>query len=125
MVNKGIQEIMNATKLDIDWNENGEAAVLSSSTVGISRGKLTGNQSFLTRHISSPNSALRCPHCDSIIYSRRNKLCGVCSQTLPAEYLFTPREARRVEQILRIEQRRHKDWMHRIFKRAVELPSLG
>ena len=30
----------------------------------------------------------RCPHCQSPIYSRKNKICGVCEQPLPAALLF-------------------------------------
>jgi hypothetical protein len=107
-------EVMNATKLTVDWKEHGEVPVFPLSKDGVGH-----SQSLLTRQISSPNPA-RCPHCDSIIYSRRNRLCGVCSQALPEEFLFTPREARRVEQILRIEQLRHKQWMHRVCQRAAE-----
>ncbi len=61
----------------------------------------------------------RCPHCNSIIYSRRNKLCGVCNQELPAELLFSQAEARRVESVLRSEQLRHRAWLAKAFEQAM------
>ncbi len=30
----------------------------------------------------------RCPHCQSLIYSRKNKICGVCEKPLPEEVLL-------------------------------------
>jgi uncharacterized Zn finger protein (UPF0148 family) len=42
----------------------------------------------------------QCPHCGSVIYSRRNVLCGVCGKQLPPELLFTPEERRKVERQL-------------------------
>lgn len=53
----------------------------------------------------------RCPHCGSIIYSRRHKLCGLCGRELPEEFLFSSAEAQRLENLLRIEQERHRTWM--------------
>src|SRR5262249_45203625 len=49
-----------------------------------------------------------CPNCGSVIYSRRNALCGVCGQRLPAELLFTPEERQRVERDLSEAKRRAK-----------------
>ena len=34
----------------------------------------------------------KCPKCGSIIYSRRNVLCGVCGERLPPELLFSPEQ---------------------------------
>ena len=31
----------------------------------------------------------RCPYCQAPIYSRKDKICGVCEKTLPKELLFT------------------------------------
>jgi len=39
----------------------------------------------------------KCPKCGSIIYSRRNMLCGVCGERLPQDLLFTPEERKVVE----------------------------
>jgi hypothetical protein len=67
----------------------------------------------LVRNISPPKPYLRCPECDSILYTRRHKLCGVCGAELPGELLFTAQEASRVEELLRTEQQKHRDWMSR------------
>jgi uncharacterized radical SAM superfamily Fe-S cluster-containing enzyme len=34
----------------------------------------------------------RCPHCQSPIYSRKNKICGVCKKLLPAELLLSDKQ---------------------------------
>ncbi len=31
----------------------------------------------------------RCPYCQAPIYSRKDKICGVCEKPLPKELLFT------------------------------------
>ena len=33
-----------------------------------------------------------CPHCQSPVYSRKNKICGVCEKLLPAELLLTEKQ---------------------------------
>ena len=30
----------------------------------------------------------RCPHCQSPVYSRKSKICGVCEKPLPENLLF-------------------------------------
>ena len=65
----------------------------------------------VSRHLTLQRSELRCPHCDSVIYSRRHKLCGSCSRELPEELLFNSVEAERLENLLRTEQQRHRKWM--------------
>ena len=52
-----------------------------------------------------------CPSCDSIVYSRRHRLCGVCGQALPEDCLFTATEAESVEMLLRTERQRHRAWL--------------
>jgi hypothetical protein len=49
-----------------------------------------------------------CPHCHSPIYSRKNKLCGVCEQPLPPELLMSPEQAARLKQQLAEEEKRAK-----------------
>jgi predicted nucleic acid-binding Zn ribbon protein len=51
-----------------------------------------------------------CPSCDSIIYSRRHRLCGVCGQVLPEDCRFTATEAETVEMLLKSERERHRAW---------------
>ncbi|HLP77126.1 MAG TPA: hypothetical protein VK327_09420, partial [Candidatus Paceibacterota bacterium] len=38
--------------------------------------------------------------CGSVIYSRRNVLCGVCGKRLPDELLFSPEQRKSVEKDL-------------------------
>jgi uncharacterized Zn finger protein (UPF0148 family) len=42
----------------------------------------------------------KCPKCGSVIYSRRNVLCGVCGERLPGELLFNAEERAVVERNL-------------------------
>src|SRR3569832_86047 len=65
-----------------------------------------------SRRIASTRE-VRCPHCRSIVYSRKNELCGVCCKPLPAELLFHPLEVARIEDLLHMERRRHSHWMRR------------
>jgi hypothetical protein len=56
----------------------------------------------------------RCPNCDSIIYSRRHKACGVCAEPLPLACLFSVQEAESVERLLDEERGRHRKWLQRV-----------
>ncbi|MBI4660526.1 MAG: hypothetical protein HY735_16945 [Verrucomicrobia bacterium] len=67
----------------------------------------------ISRRLTEEPAESRCPHCDSIIYSRRHKLCGLCGQALPEELRFSASEVERLENILRTEQQRHRVWMKR------------
>src|ERR1041384_1334308 len=97
---------MSAAKLEIQWGDEREVFSLPCRPEGLSD---QAPASTVLRTIAK-TPTVRCPHCDSIIYSRRGKLCGVCDGVLPESCLFTEREARRVEGILRGEQRRHRLW---------------
>jgi len=68
-----------------------------------------GKNSFLSIGVGPPER--HCPSCDSIVYSRRHRLCGVCGQMLPEDCLFTATEAENVEMLLRIERQRHRAWL--------------
>jgi uncharacterized Zn finger protein (UPF0148 family) len=48
----------------------------------------------------------KCPHCGSVVYSRRNVLCGVCGKRLPDSVLFTAEERTVVERELAEAKRR-------------------
>jgi hypothetical protein len=54
-----------------------------------------------------------CPHCGSLVYSRRHKLCGVCAEPLPSECLFSLEQAVQVQVLMEEERARHKTWLHR------------
>jgi hypothetical protein len=64
------------------------------------------------RGINTQNQR-RCPHCDSIIYSRRTCLCGVCNKALPETLLFNAEQAQRVSSLLSEERQRHRAWLRR------------
>jgi predicted nucleic acid-binding Zn-ribbon protein len=51
----------------------------------------------------------KCPKCGSVIYSRRNMLCGVCGERLPPELLFTAEERDAVERDLAEAKRRARE----------------
>jgi hypothetical protein len=95
---------MSAARLDLAWDTQTD-----SGTVTVRWASVT-NTSF-TRNAGARRGPVRCPECDSIIYSRRHRLCGVCSQPLPEELLFNTREAMRVEALVTAERIRHRKWM--------------
>jgi hypothetical protein len=99
--------IMSAARLKLDWDSWNTQSRVGELTITFAPAR----EPTLVRHISPARQASRCPDCHSIIYSRRHKLCGVCSHPLPDYLLFTANEARRVEQLLRSEQIRHRQWM--------------
>jgi len=51
----------------------------------------------------------KCPKCGSVIYSRRNVLCGVCGERLPPELLFTAEQREAVELDLAEAKRRARE----------------
>ena len=93
------------TTLPLSWS--GDRDVRSAAIGGV------GTSARGARRTVWQRIDFRCPGCDSIVYSRRNKLCGVCGDALPEEFLFNPYEARRVESLMRSEQERHRKWMAR------------
>ena len=103
---------MTAGRLDLAWDTQNEVAHFAVSFTPAAR-------SPLVRHPGPARKAARCPECDSIIYSRRHRLCGVCGQALPDNLLFTVIEARRVETILSAERERHRKWMEQRTSRAL------
>jgi hypothetical protein len=93
---------MSAAHLALDWDPQKESIFEPQRAPGASR---------MVRQIAPSRRPARCPECDSIIYSRRHKLCGVCAQPLPEEVLFNVVEARRIEGLLSAERERHRRWM--------------
>ncbi len=55
----------------------------------------------------------KCPTCGSIVYSRRNLLCGVCGERLPSELLFTPEQREAVERDLQALKQREREMRRR------------
>ncbi len=111
---------MNAVKMNIEWTGEGKAMSFTSTLTKLETTAPPPPFPNLTRQMTKPVD-FRCPQCDSIIYSRRSRLCGVCSQPLPESYLFNPHEAERLGKMLETEKRRHKVWMTKITKEMVSL----
>lgn len=44
---------------------------------------------------------VHCPACGSVIYSRRAKLCGVCSAPLPEELRITGAQAEKISKLVK------------------------
>ncbi len=91
--------------------------VMVSETAFGARRELSGSPSApptLVREIAPRRSEHRCPQCQSIVYSRRHRLCGVCSEPLPEEFLFSTTEARRIEELIESDRQRHRRWLARI-----------
>lgn len=70
------------------------------------------SESLFARLGAEPRPS-HCPFCHSIVYTRRHPRCGACGGTLPDECLFTGREARNVEMLMRAERERHRAWLER------------
>ena len=54
-----------------------------------------------------------CPHCGSLVYSRRHRLCGVCAEPLPSACLFPMEKAQQIQSLMEEERARHKMWLNR------------
>jgi hypothetical protein len=57
----------------------------------------------------------RCPHCNSVVYSRRHKLCGVCAEPLPDACLFSEAQAQNVRSLVDEERARHRVWLQKFW----------
>ena len=55
----------------------------------------------------------RCPNCDSLIYSRKNKLCGKCGCILPPQLLFNEAQAKAVKKQMDETNKRWNDMQKR------------
>ena len=86
------------------------------STAGESANSFAGELLGQARIVGMPVTArkgARCPSCDSIIYSRRHVLCGVCGCQLPESCLFNFSQAACVERTLEEERQRHRAWLRK------------
>jgi transcription initiation factor TFIIIB Brf1 subunit/transcription initiation factor TFIIB len=52
----------------------------------------------------------KCPKCQSIIYSRRHKVCGQCGAELPKELLLTEAQVRALDKQLAAEKKRAREF---------------
>ena len=96
-------EIMSATTLNTRWDDGRRDRTLSV---------FPGNPYLFSRIGVLPQER-HCPSCDSIVYSRRHRLCGACGQVLPEDCRFTVSEVQVVESIVTIERQRHCAWLKR------------
>ncbi|MCF7765022.1 MAG: hypothetical protein K9N62_15245 [Verrucomicrobia bacterium] len=100
---------MSAAKLEIQWiDKTDETRVPLNQSATPASPPVARD---LSRNLTKPTAGNRCPHCQSIIYSRKARLCGVCSQPIPNELRFNEDEARRVQSILDTERNRHRQWV--------------
>ena len=56
----------------------------------------------------------RCPFCNAPIYSRKNKICGVCEKPLPAELLFSGEQVKALNEEMDKEEKQAKDFEQQI-----------
>ncbi len=94
-------QIMSRATLNIRWNDRAGAQALPISQ----------DAKHAFTRIGARTRERHCPSCDSIVYCRRHKTCGVCGQELPKDILFTATEAANVEGLLRTERQRHRAWL--------------
>lgn len=102
-----------------DMNDNFELATQNETVTTeaapqptwIAWSRIESAGAHLVREIAPAPVVHRCPSCRSIVYSRRHRLCGVCSQPLPESFLFPVSEARRITQLLEAERQQHRRWL--------------
>lgn len=109
---------MTGAKLKIQWDDTFET-VIPARVGRIDTDKAISPAAY-TRQIVCETRKLRCPHCESIVYSRRSQWCGVCGEPLPKNFQFSPHESERIESLLRAERERYRKWKERVFRRAFE-----
>jgi len=52
----------------------------------------------------------RCPYCHSPIYSRKNKICGVCEKPLHKELLLSDEQIAALKKEMDAEEKRAKEF---------------
>jgi hypothetical protein len=95
---------MSDTNLNVRWNDFATTESVQVFPV---------NQRLLPS-MAVEVSEKRCPACDSIVYTRRHKLCGVCCRDLPEDCLFTRSEAEDVELLVKTERQCHRVWLKKV-----------
>jgi acetyl-CoA carboxylase beta subunit len=107
---------MNGAKLIVDWKQAEPTDQFSPELRSESQPKSGRKLERYSRQIVATKSVSKCPSCESIIYSRKNKICGVCAEALPDELLFTADERERVEELIEREKMRHHWWRARMLR---------
>lgn len=93
---------MNATTLDIGCTEEGGRIPADDF-----------NSQMFSSRLGIRLREQHCPACNSLVYSRRHRRCGVCERELPPSFLFSHAEVERLDAVLQSERRRHKAWLAR------------
>jgi predicted amidophosphoribosyltransferase len=52
----------------------------------------------------------RCPNCNAPIYSRKNKICGVCEKPLPEELLLNDEQIALLKKQMEQEEKRANEF---------------
>ena len=94
---------MNVIRLNIRWSqvEAGQPFPIAGT-----------RDPSLTR-VSEEPTLRRCPHCNSVVYSRRHERCGACEEPLPQSCRFSEQEAEQVMAVLQWEREQHRNWLKR------------
>jgi predicted amidophosphoribosyltransferase len=67
----------------------------------------------------------RCPNCNSPIYSRKNKICGVCEKPLPKELLLSDEQVEFLKKQMEQEEKQAKEFNPDITHGTPIIPSEG
>ena len=51
---------------------------------------------------------LKCPKCGSVVYSRRNPVCGRCGEKLPKSLMFDKATRKKVDKVIDNDKKRAK-----------------
>ena len=57
---------------------------------------------------------LRCPYCKAPVYSRKNKICGVCEKPLPEEFWMSDAEKSYWKQEMDKEEKQASDFKQQL-----------
>lgn len=104
---------MSVARLEIEWKDKPDehVAAVPLTKTGWTENKLKNPD--ISRPLTTAASPSHCPHCESIIYSRKAKLCGVCSLPIPEEIRFGQTETKRIQTLLEIERHKHRRWVNK------------
>ena len=97
-------ETMSASISNSRWND-----LMKEQTPPV----VSNNRNLFARFGVQPQER-HCPSCDSIVYTRRHRLCGACGGVLPKDCLFTDSEAESVAMLMTTERQRHRAWLKKM-----------
>ena len=56
----------------------------------------------------------RCPYCNALIYSRKNKICGVCEAPLPEELILSDNQIATLKKEMESEEKQMEEFKQQI-----------